>query len=100
MVAGLLDAASVATGSRDDARAGPVTPRRVEVLAAADVGRDPVLGTLPLLRGKAGPAARRRMMPTVRLNLTQSGSTPATVAAWQIRASQYGSAGRRMFVVG
>ena len=36
--------------------------------------------------GKAGSAARRRMMRTVRRNLTRSGSMPASVAAWQISA--------------
>jgi hypothetical protein len=36
--------------------------------------------------GKAGSAARRRMMRTVRRNFTRSGSMPASVAAWQISA--------------
>jgi len=35
---------------------------------------------------KAGSAARRRMMRTVLLNLTRSGSMPAAVAVAQIRA--------------
>jgi hypothetical protein len=39
-----------------------------------------------LFREKAGSAARRRRIRTVRLNLTRSGSMSASVAAVQIRA--------------
>ena len=57
VVAGSLDAVGVVPGALDDPRVGPVAARRVEVAAARDAGHDPVQSALPLLRGKAGPAA-------------------------------------------
>src|ERR1039457_7007976 len=80
----------VVAGSLDDPRVGAVAAPGVEVLFAGDAGHDRGEDTFPVFRGDkaAGPAARRRTMRTVRLNLTRSGSMPASVAARQIRADR------------
>ena len=69
-------------GPAEDAGVGAVPPGGVEVARAGDVGHDPRRGiTGPGQGGKPGSAARRRMMRTVRMNLTRSGSISASVAA-------------------
>ena len=90
VVAGPFDAVGVVAGSFDDPRVGPVPALGVEVLRAGDVGHDRGEDAFLVLRGgkAAGSAARRRTMRTVRLNLTRSGSMPASVAARQIRADR------------
>ena len=87
MVAGSFHPVGVVPGSLDHPGVGPVAARRVEALLRGDLGPDPGGRLVVAVQGeKAGSAARRRMMRTVRLNLTRSGSMSASVAAWQIRA--------------
>jgi hypothetical protein len=86
VVAGFLDAVGVVPGALDDAGVGAVAAG-VEVVLAGDAGYQPGEDALAVWSGgKAGSATRRRMVRTVRLNLTRSGSMPAAVAALQIRA--------------
>ena len=85
-VAGPFDPVGVVPGPADDAGVGAVPPGWVEVARPGDVGHDRGERSPGLVRGEAGSAARRRMMRTVRRNLTRSGSTSASVAARQISA--------------
>ena len=85
LVAGSLDPVCVVPSAFDGAGTGAVPALGVEILVPGDVGHDAGQGDPGLLRGEAGPTARR-MMRRVRLNLTRSGSIPALVAAAQIRA--------------
>lgn len=85
-VAWPFDPVGVVSGSADGAGVGAVPPGGVEVAWAGDAGHDRGEGSPGLVRGKAGSAARRQTMRTVRRNLTRSGSMPTSVAAWQISA--------------
>ena len=88
VIAGPFHPVGVVAGPLDNTGVGPVPALRVEVLFPGDAGHDRGEDAFLLLRGgkAAGSAARRRTILTVRLNLTRSGSTAASVAALQIRA--------------
>jgi hypothetical protein len=88
-IAGFLHPVVAVPGAPDDAGQGPVPALRVQILAPGYAGHDCGEDAFLLPGGKAaGSATQRRAIRTVLLNLTRSGSMPASGAARQIRADR------------